>query len=696
MKKLMKNSVAFFIIAALTLSHPSEALAASEYTQEDATSFTFSNSDVTAKNGDASNYEINGTNVTIQNSGTYIFDGSCKDGSVTVKKGTTGVILVLNGLTLENTTTAPITCNKSTSVSIVAAENSENTLTDASYNNDDNYPDNTSAENAVIKCKDGSKVTICGQGTLNINANGKNGIKSGATTDDEGEAYLIIEELSLHINAAVKDAINAEASLTIRSGNMTIAASDDAIHSDYALNIGTKNASGPAITINSSYEGLEAANLNIYSGSITIYSTDDCINAANSDLTGYNFSLDIMGGTLFMYTTAGDGIDSNGTLTISGGKVEVWSGNTADNQPLDADSTISITGGTVFAAGGSAGMGAAFSVTQPYLIYGSRNSMGGPGVNPGQPNQQTQSSSISKDSIVTVKDFSEHVIYTTTAPCNTGYVIFSEESLVSGNTYTLSSGNTGIGTATAQTTAYGSQNENHGANQPAPPSWDKNPPSSSVSNPGQTESSTNSSSSDSDEGTSNQEITTSPTSEGNASTGTPPEMPSGTMPASSSGIGQIADGAPGSESSSGSLSGATTTDGTDVVYDESNDSADLSSVQSDENTSSETASSTEENTTDAKITKPARTSIKKLKASKTSIKLTWKKVPDSDGYVVYRATKKGGSYKKIAAVKKITYTDSSLKKNTNYYYKVRTYQTAEDGSKIYGKYSSVKSGKTKK
>ena len=55
-------------------------------------------------------------------------------------------------------------------------------------------------------------------------------------------------------------------------------------------------------------------------------------------------------GTIVAYTTAGDGFDSNGNLTISGGNVTVWSGGNADNQPLDADGTIAITGG-------SAGMG---------------------------------------------------------------------------------------------------------------------------------------------------------------------------------------------------------------------------------------------------------------------------------------------------------------------------------------------------
>lgn len=37
------------------------------------------------------------------------------------------------------------------------------------------------AENAVVKCKDGAQVVLCGGGVLNISAAGKNGIKSGTT-----------------------------------------------------------------------------------------------------------------------------------------------------------------------------------------------------------------------------------------------------------------------------------------------------------------------------------------------------------------------------------------------------------------------------------------------------------------------------------------------------------------------------------
>lgn len=360
------------------------------YDTDGATAFTFTDIAITAKDGDYTGYDIDGTALTIEAAGTYIVSGSCQNGSITVKKGVTGVTLVLSGLTLTADGTADIACNKSSGVTIVAQDGTTNILSDTETNNDDSYPDNTNAENAVIKCKDGSQVTLCGSGSLTVNANGKNGIKSGAATDEEGEAWLVIRDLTLTISAPVNDAINAEASLTILSGDLTIDARDDAVHSDYYLTVGAAGTDGPTITVNSCNEGLEAADLSISGGNITIHAGDDCLNAANSDLTGYAFTLSISGGTLVMDTTSGDGIDSNGTLSISGGTVMVWTNSTADNQPLDADGTLSITGGTVLAAGGSAGMGITLSGdSQPYVMFGSTGmgGMGGgqPGSMGGQP-----------------------------------------------------------------------------------------------------------------------------------------------------------------------------------------------------------------------------------------------------------------------------------------------------------------------
>ena len=341
------------------------------------TAFTFTDSGITVE-GSSDGYECNGTVLTIDAAGTYLLSGSCTDGSVKIKKGTTGVRLILSGLSLISADTAPITCNKSSEVVIVAADGTENVLTDAAANNDESNSGNENAENAVIKCKDGSAVTLCGAGTLTLNAYGKNGIKSGATTAEEGEASLTIRELTLSINASVNDAINAEQYLAVESDTLNLATADVALHCDLIMDIGAEGTDGPTIAIAEACEGIEAAALSIRSGDISIVCTDDCLNAANSDLANYDFAINISGGTIVAYTTAGDGFDSNGSLTISGGNVTVWSGGNADNQPLDADGTIAITGG-------SAGMGMNLSTTQAYVTFGSAgiSGMGNMGGQPG-------------------------------------------------------------------------------------------------------------------------------------------------------------------------------------------------------------------------------------------------------------------------------------------------------------------------
>ena len=148
------------------------------YDTDGATAFTFTDIAITAKDGDYTGYNIDGTALTIEAAGTYIVSGSCQSGSITVKKGVTGVTLVLSGLTLTADGTAAIACNKSSGVTIVAQDGTTNILSDTETNNGDSYPDNTSAENAVIKCKDGSQVTLCGSGSR-CGTSGKGRIVTG-------------------------------------------------------------------------------------------------------------------------------------------------------------------------------------------------------------------------------------------------------------------------------------------------------------------------------------------------------------------------------------------------------------------------------------------------------------------------------------------------------------------------------------
>lgn len=426
---------------------------ASADSTKDGVSISFSNDDITA--ADSPGLSIDGTSLTITAAGTYLLSGSCEDGSVKVQKGTTGVVLVLDGLTLSSQTTAPIICAKSTEVTIEAVAGTVNTLSDTETNNDGSDDSNTeanndegsdsetvtttdassnsAAENAVIKCKDGSQVVLCGTGELILRANGKNGIKSGTSTETEGDASLTIRELALTIDAPVNDAVNAESILNVESGTLEISAGDDALHSDGELNIGADGTDGPSISITSCYEGLEGTVVNIFSGDIDLQSTDDCINAANSDQPNGDFQINITGGKITASASDGDGFDSNGDLTISGGSVAVWTANAADNEPLDADGTVTISGGTVLAAGESSGMGIHLEASQPCVIFSGDSSEGG---------GFRQTALLTKENSFSILSDDQTTLYSAEAMCNASYIIFSSPDLTESASCSLSSGDT--------------------------------------------------------------------------------------------------------------------------------------------------------------------------------------------------------------------------------------------------------------
>lgn len=393
------------------------------YTADEIVTVEFSDSGISVQPEGAEGVEADGTSLTVSSAGMYALSGNCGNGAVKVAAGTENVVLLLDGLTLTSADTAPIVCGKSTGVTLAVVDDTENTLTDSEANNPENDADNENAEKAVIKCKDGSQILLCGGGTLTVNALGKNGIKSGASLE-ERDAWLTIRELDLSIEAAVNDAINAEQLLNVESGILNIAAGDDAIHCDQTLNIGAEGTDGPSITVTTCYEGLEGAILNVFSGNIDITATDDCLNAANSDLGDYAFEMNIFGGTIRAYSSEGDGFDSNGTMTITGGEISVWTANTADNQPLDADGLITISGGTVLAAGGSAGMGFSASVSQPSVIFGGDRNSG---------------ISLTGGKLFSIVDADGTSVLDAEAVCDAAFVFYSSDHLTEDGTYSIES-----------------------------------------------------------------------------------------------------------------------------------------------------------------------------------------------------------------------------------------------------------------
>ncbi len=84
----------------------------------------------------------------------------------------------------------------------------------------------------------------------------------------------------------------------------------------------------------------------------------------------------------------------------------------------------------------------------------------------------------------------------------------------------------------------------------------------------------------------------------------------------------------------------------------------------------------------------ADTTLNAPTSTSKGIGLRWSKVAGSQGYMVYRKTA-NGSYKRIATekgVSNISFRDTTAKKGTKYYYKVKAYY-----SKTYSAYSNTKS-----
>ena len=66
----------------------------------------------------------------------------------------------------------------------------------------------------------------------------------------------------------------------------------------------------------------------------------------------------------------------------------------------------------------------------------------------------------------------------------------------------------------------------------------------------------------------------------------------------------------------------------------------------------------------------ARPVIERGATTVSSIKITWNKVTNSNGYIVYRSTSKNGTYTKIGTTTAVSYTDKKVSAGKTYYYKV--------------------------
>ncbi len=169
-------------------------------------------------------------------------------------------------------------------------------------------------------------------------------IKSGTLLYIEGGEFTI---------DTADDGLHSNAELCMKGGTAEITAGGDGIHADSLADF-----RGGTIRILKSGEGIEAASIHVSDGTIAVTASDDGFNVSDGTAQGAMgvFSVDcaltISGGSVYI-NADGDGLDSNGTMLISGGTVIVDGPSNDGNGALDGNGGIQCTGGILIAAGSS-------------------------------------------------------------------------------------------------------------------------------------------------------------------------------------------------------------------------------------------------------------------------------------------------------------------------------------------------------
>ena len=318
---------------------------------------TFSNSGITAS-ASGTGYSISGTTLKISANGVYKVSGSCSEGNIEIAKELTDVTLVLDGLSLTSSGTAPIVVKKNTTASIHLLDGTSSTLTDNENPANETSSDTDVAdafEGAAIKVKSGSNVTFCGGGTLTANGSScKNAIKGAS------ESSLVFNS-GTYVMSAANNGIAADGSVTINGGTFDIDAENDGIKSvpdaDDTASAGNVTINGGTFDIDVKGDGISAeTTLTITNGTFDIktlngYNSGSAFNSttmsckgikASGDRTNISNTLQISGGT-FNLNTADDAVHSDTYALVTGGTFDIATGD--DGMHADTTLTIGTNGG---------------------------------------------------------------------------------------------------------------------------------------------------------------------------------------------------------------------------------------------------------------------------------------------------------------------------------------------------------------
>lgn len=347
-------------------------------------------------------------NVCIAYAGHYVLSGELTNGSVIIKADKKDKIWVLlDGVTIHCDDGAAIRVEQADNVFLTLADGTENVISSGAEYNEETT---SSGVDGTLYSRD--DLTINGSGTLTVSTEYQHGI---VCNDD-----LVIAGGNIAISA-VQDGIHANDSVRIQKAEISIKAGDDGITVSNDDETAFLYVESGSITISECYEGLEAIDITIAGGTVDITATDDGINASGS---GENSVIRITDGEVTIVNPSGrdaDGLDSNGSIYIEGGRVFISVSDNGVNSALDCGSENGgecvVSGGTVIACGGSA-MAEGFEAdsTQGFLMYSTTAEAG---------------------TLITLEDSDGRELLSEKIPCSFSSVVLSTPELKVGDVCTI-------------------------------------------------------------------------------------------------------------------------------------------------------------------------------------------------------------------------------------------------------------------
>ena len=293
--------------------------------------------------------------------GRYILTGSLA-GSVTVELEEDGKVwLGLDGVTIESPDGPAVLVEQAEKVFLTLFEGTENRLASRAFT------DASSGADGAVYSRD--DLTVNGSGALTVESAGH-----GVVCNDD----LVLTGGKISVTAR-EDGLHANDSVRICASDITVTAGDDGVTVSNEEGTGYFYMESGSLTIPACFEGVEGQQIALAGGEVDIIPTDDGLNAREtwSDIA-------VTGGSLRVVNAQGrdaDGIDSNGSIHISGGYVFISVSDSGGSAALDAGTESGgacvVSGGTVVAAG-SGTMAESFDASSPqgFLTVSTRGEAG--------------------------------------------------------------------------------------------------------------------------------------------------------------------------------------------------------------------------------------------------------------------------------------------------------------------------------